>query len=279
MTIAVPGIATVDETTPTGNINTSTTPSEKLIKSDKILEGLQARITTPDEIRHLKCLIYCRPGIGKTWFGASAPNPCFYDVDGTTISLSSHPVYSKIPIIPYVNEYQGEMVLQKIAEEKLWPDKESFVFDSGTVFQTKSLKAQLRIQLGIRDDKELNSMLSRYLSGDMNWPANTQYMEDIVARLDRIKNKHVIVTAHVKLEKDSSTGVERLLTRPDITAKAYQSFARWANVIGYMDVIGEKRTLRILPSPNIDAKSHIGGPAVINDPTFQSLLDIKEKKQ
>lgn len=269
MSIAVPGIAIPA---------TVTSPIEKVEKADKILTDLSARITTPDEIRFLKCLIYCRPGLGKTWFGASAPTPCFMDIDGTTVSLQKHPEYSKIPILPYLNEYQVEMTLLKLAQEKLWPDRESFVFDSATVFQTKSLKTQIRTQLGIRDESQINSMLTRYLQGDTNWIANTQYVEDIVTRLSLIKNKHVIVTAHVKLEKDSSSGVDRWLTRPDITAKAYQSFARWANVIGFIDVIGEKRTLRILPSPTIDAKSHIGGPAVIENPSFQSLLDIKEKK-
>ena len=270
MTSAVPGL------TSTPPIQQ---PEARLVVADKVLEDLKKRITTPDEIRHLKVLIYCRPGIGKTWFGASAPNPCFYDIDGTTVSLEQNPLYAKIPVIPYVSPFQGEMVLAKIASEDLWPEKESFVFDSATMFQNKSLKSQLRTQLGIRDDtKEMQSMLTRYLSSEMNWVANTQYMEDVVARLDMIKNKNVIVTAHIKTEKDDSTGVTRQLIRPDITNKAYQSFARWANVIGFLEVVGEKRTLRILPTTTIDAKSHIGGPPLIENPTFQSLLDIKEKK-
>ena len=268
MVEAVPGLGS----------NTIQVPSTRLQIADTVLEGLVSRITTPDELKFLKVLIYCRPGIGKTWFGASAPNPCIYDVDITTVSLQQHPTYRHIPVIPYVSEYQAEMLLTKVAEEKLWPDKESFVFDSGTVFQTKSLKSQLRTQLGIRDDsREMGSMLNRYLSADMNWPANTQYMEDIVAKISMIQNKHVIITAHLKSEKDNSTGVDRWLLRPDITNKAYQSFARWANVIGYLNVMGEKRTLQIQPSTTVDAKTHIGGPAIIENPTFQSLLDIKEK--
>lgn len=272
MSEAVPGLFTPS---PTTVVNSPTT----LQRADKVLDDIMARITTPEEIKHLKVIIYCRPGLGKTTFGASAPSPCFYDVDGTTVSLQKNPEYSKIPILPYVSEYQGEMIIEKIAENKLWSDRESFVFDSATMFQNKSLKSQLRTQLGIRPGAEMQSMLTRYLSGDMNWVANTQYMEDIVARLDKIKGKHVIVTAHVKMEKDSSTGVDRWLTRPDITNKAYQSFARWANVIGFLEVIGDKRTLQIQPSVTIDAKSHIGGPAIINNPTFQSLLDIKDGKK
>lgn len=267
MTTAVPGLATAN-----------TTPATKVQVADKILSDLQARVTTPDEIKFLKVLVYCRPGLGKTWFGASAPKPCIYDVDDTTVSLEKNPEYAKIPTIHMLNEYQAEMVLLKVAEGKLWPDEESFVFDSATVFQTKSLKSQIRTQLGIRDNNQVNSMLQRYLAADLNWPANTQYMEDIVSRLSMIQNKHVIITAHVKTEKDQNSGIDRWLIRPDITAKAYQSFARWANVIGYLDKVGDKRTLRIQPSPTIDAKSHIGGPDVIENPTFQSLLDIKEKK-
>lgn len=266
MTLAVPGITT------------GTTPSAKVEKADSILDQLMSRITTPDEIPFLKTLIYCRTGVGKTWFSASAPSPCFYDVDGTTVSLQKHPEYSKIPVIPMLNEYQAEMVLLKVAEEKLWPERETFVFDSATVFQNKSLRSQIRTQLGIRDETATNSMLQRYLGTNIDWPANTQYMEDIVGRLSQIRNKHVIVTAHVKMDKDNSTGVDKLLMRPDITNKAYQSFARWANVIGYLDVVGDKRTLRIKPSNVIDAKSHIGGPDVIENPTFGNLLEIKEKK-
>lgn len=272
MSDAVPGITTVEP-------NSITVPSPtRLQKADSILDSIVSRITTPDEIKFLKVLIYCRPGLGKTWFGASAPDPCFYDVDDTTVSLQQNPLYAKIPIVPFISEYQTEMVLQKLAEEKLWPEKRSFVFDSATVFQTKSLKTQIRTQLGIRNEAQVESMISRYLSTDQNWPANTQYLEDIVTKISAIKNKHVIITAHVKREKDSSTGVDRWFTRPDITNKAYQSFARWANVIGHLEVIGEKRTLQIHPSVTIDAKSHIGGPAIIENPTFQSLLDIKEGK-
>ena len=268
-TIAVPGLETPKPT--------MALPENRLEKADAILQSLESRITTPEELRYLKVLVYCRPGLGKTTFGASAPNPCFYDVDETTISLQKNPAYSKIPIIPYVSPYQGEMLIEKVASGALWPDKESFVFDSATIFQNKSLKVQLRTQLGIRENSvEMESMITRYLAGDMNWVANTQYMEDVVARLSKIKDKHVIVTAHIKTEKDSSTGVDRWLTRPDITNKAYQAFARWANVIGFLEVAGEKRTLRIQPTPTIDAKSHIGGPAIIENPTFQSLLNIKE---
>jgi AAA domain len=267
MTTAVPGL----------NLTPPPDPTTRLAKADSVLESLRARITTAQEIEFLKIVVYCRPGIGKTWFAASAPNPCGYDVDGTIVSLEKHPEYRKIPWIPYKSPYQGEMVLAKVASGDLWPEKESFIFDSATVFQNKSLKEQLRTSLGLKEgSNEMESMLTRYLTGDTNWIANTNYMEDVVARLDKIKNKHVIVTAHIKTEKDDSTGVTRQLIRPDITMKAYQSFARWANIIGFMDVVGEKRTMRILPSPSIDAKSHIGGPAVIENPTFQSLLNIKE---
>jgi hypothetical protein len=272
MTSAVPGVVS---TPPQGIVST---PETRLVKADKILESLRERVTTPGEIEFLKVLVYCRTGLGKTWFGASAPKPCFYDVDGTTVSLQQNPAYSDIPVIPYVSEYQGEMLIEKIAANQWWEDRQTFVFDSATMFQNKSLKSQIRTQLGIRSGNETESMLTRYLSGDMDWVANTQYMEDVVARLDKIKGKHVIVTCHVKSEKDTSSGIDRWLLRPDITNKAYQSFSRWANVIGYIDVIGEKRTMRILPSPTIDAKSHIGGPPLIENPTFQSLLDIKEKK-
>jgi len=274
MTSPIPGVSPQQELQPVNSI----APITKLEKADSILEGIVARITTAEELKFLKVLIYCRPGIGKTWFGASAPSPFIYDIDDTTVSLQKHSVYSKIPIIPYISEYQAEMVLTRTAENKLFPDKKSFVFDSSTIFQNKSLKSQLRTQLGIRDDSQLESMLTRYLSADQNWIANTQYMEDIVAKLSKIKNKHVIVTAHIKKEKDNSTGVDRFFTRPDITNKAYQAFARWANIIGFLEVIGDKRTLQIQPSVTIDAKSHIGGPAVIENPSFQSLLDIMERK-
>lgn len=270
MTSAVPGLATP---TATGN------QAQKLATSDKILDSLMARITTPDEIKHLKVLVYCRPGVGKTWFGASAPTSCIYDIDETTVSLQKNPNYAKLPIIPFVSEYQAEMLLSKIAEGALWGDRETFVFDSATVFQTKSFKTQIRTQLGIRDESQVGNMLTRYLNSDMNWPANTQYLEDICTKIGEIKDKHVIITAHVKTEKDTTSGIDRMLIRPDITNKAYQSFARWANVIGYMDVNGDKRTLRIKPSATIDAKSHIGGPDVIDNPTFQSLLDILNKEK
>src|SRR6266487_151126 len=252
-------------------------------KSDTILEQIMDRITVASEVPFLKVLIYCRTGLGKTWFTASAPRPFIYDVDGTCVSLDHSP-YKQTPFLPYVSEFQCERLLDKLIEDKIknpYTDEpiETFGFDSMTTFVNRSLKTQIRAQLGIKDDsKDTSSMLLRYLSGDQDWIANSQYIEDIINKLSKIQ-KHVIVSCHHKSKKDASTGLDTWLSYPDLSPKIYQRLSHWANVIGHMDKDpGGTRILQIQPTKTIDAKSHIGGPEKIMNPTFQSLLNIKDGK-
>lgn len=281
MTSALPGITPVP-------VNQTTTP-DKLLKANSVLDQIMDRMTTANEVKYLKTLIYCRPGIGKTSFCATpydiGLNPVIYDIDGTTVTLAKHSKWATtIPVLNYKSEFQLEKIMeelikgnlqQRILEERNY-DMKVFCIDSLTQFQTNSLKTQLRAQLGVTSDTE--TLLTRYLTTDMNWPANTQYMEDVITRIAKI-DMHVIVTCHVKMEKDTSSGLEAYRTRPDLTTKVYQALNRWANVIGYLEKDGEdRRTLRISPTKLIDAKSHIGGPPVLTNPTFQSLLNLKDGK-
>jgi hypothetical protein len=257
---------------------------QQIKQADDILDMLMSRISTPADIEFLKVCVYCRTGIGKTTFCASGPNPLIYDIDDTTVSLNNIAKYRNTPRLPYRSPYQFEMLLDKFIEGK-FPQYKTFSVDSLTIFQNKSLKDQLRTQLGIiKDDKDAalkatlqgKSMLDSYLNLKVDYNANTQYMEDIFARLDAIPG-HVILTCHLKNEKDEHTGA--ISVRPDLSPKVYQSLCRWSNIIGHLEVNGNTRTLQIRPDRNVDAKSHIGGPKFIENPTFDSLLKIAEENK
>lgn len=273
MTEAVPGLLV------------PTSLREKVEKADTVLDGIMGRVTTPNEIKYLKTLIYARPGMGKTTFCGRAPNPFIYDIDETAVTLQQDPSTAEVPTLTYKSEYQLEQTIQRMIdgslEERVLKEKgkaiDTYSFDSFTVFQVKSLKTQIRAQLGGINDKEVTSYLTKYLSSDFNWNANTQYLEDIITQISKVE-KDVIITCHLKREKDQTSSVDQWLLRPDLTNKVYTALSRWANIIGYMeyDPGGDKRTLRIKPTRLIDAKTHIGGPDVISNPTYQKLLEIKK---
>jgi hypothetical protein len=88
---------------------------------------------------------------------------------------------------------------------------------------------------------------------------------------------HVIVTCHVKEEKDDSTG--RLLVRPNLTPKLAGTLAGIFDVVGYMQLDNDTAKLQVHPTNTVTAKTRIGGlPPIIENPTFSDLLTAFNKE-
>lgn len=237
-------------------------------ETDEILSKLMARIApVASAPKRRKVLVYGEPGTGKTVFAATAPNPLIVDIERGTTSLTNHPELSSTAVMEFRSVGQLELLIAKLAEGAL-PEYETVVIDSFSELQKRDLDDILAT--AAKQDASRN----KFLPTGPDYNINTEHMRRIASSL-RDLDRNVIVTCHVKEEKDDSTG--RLLVRPNLTPKLAGTMAGIFDVVGYMSVNGSgesaTRTLQVHPTNRVTAKTRIGGlPAVIENPTFNTLF-------
>lgn len=237
-------------------------------EADEVLSKLMARISpVASAPKRRKVLVYGEPGTGKTVFAASAPSPLIVDVERGTMSLLNHDEYRDTAVLEFRSVAQLELLIGKLAEGAL-PEYETIVIDSFSELQKRDLDDILAA--AAKQDASRN----KFLPTGPDYNINTEHMRRIASSL-RDLDRNVIVTCHVKEEKDDSTG--RLLVRPNLTPKLAGTMAGIFDVVGYMTINGSgenaKRTLQVHPTNKVTAKTRIGGlPPVIEEPTFTTLF-------
>lgn len=242
--------------------------TEAANEADEVLSKLMARISPVGESnKYRKVLIYGDPGTGKTVFTASAPSPLIVDVERGTSSITNHPELSNAAVLEFRSVAQLELLIAKLGEGAL-PEYQTIVIDSFSELQKRDLDDILGA--AAKSDASRN----KYLPTGPDYNVNTEHMRRVAASL-RDLNRHVIVTCHVKEEKDDSTG--RLLVRPNLTPKLAGTLAGMFDVVGYMSITGQGesavRTLQVHPTVKVTAKTRVGGLLpVIENPTFTSLF-------
>ena len=287
-TVAEPEAPTVEpvaaEPTPdeTPGVVTETVTSEefaeKIAESDAILDAIMSRIgdiTAQDE--YLKILIYGDPGVGKTVFTATAPDWLMVNIEKGGKVLKNHRelIGENCQGLEYKSIYQLEQLLKYLkADAEPLRKFKTVVIDSFSELQKRDLDEIVAIEAA--KDASRNKFLP--IGPDYN--INTEHMRVIASNL-RDLDRHVIVTCHVKEEKDGDTGA--ILRRPNLTPKLAGTLAGIFDLVGYYArSVGpdgaEVRTLQVQPTARVVAKTRIGGlPAVLENPTFQVLLDAYNK--
>lgn len=240
-------------------------------EADEVLDLLLSKITTADAaVPFLKVFIYGPPGVRKTTFLASAPETLIVDVEKGTTSLRNFPETRGTAVLPFKSVAGVEALIDKMAEGNNALDKyETLCVDSFSEMQKRDLDDI--VAAAAKNDASRNPHLP--IGPDYN--INTEHMRKIADRL-RALDKHIIITAHVKEEKDDATG--RVLVRPNLTPKLASTLNGIFDVVGYMnlDFKGDQPvwSLQVHPTTTVTAKTRIGGlPPVIVDPSFQILLD------
>lgn len=241
---------------------------EASAEADDILTKLMARISPVGEAnKYRKVLIYGNPGTGKTVFAGSAPSPLIVDVERGASSLNNHPELSNAAVMEFRSVAQLELLISKLAEGAL-PQYETIIIDSFSELQKRDLDDILG------HAAKMDASRNKYLPTGPDYNVNTEHMRQVASSL-RALNRHVIVTCHVKEEKDDSTG--RLLVRPNLTPKLAGTMAGMFDIVGYMNITGSGesaiRTLQVHPTDKVTAKTRVGGlPPVIENPTFTTLF-------
>lgn len=244
----------------------------KVAEADSILDKLLGAISDVDEaIPYRKMLLYANFGTGKTVFCATAPRPLIVAVEPTgTLSLLNHPdLKDKCKVMQFKSVVQLELLLDKMIEKP-----EAFDFCDTLVIDSFSELQKWDLDDIVAKAAKTDASRNKFLPIGPDYNINTEHMRQLAGKLERV-NKHVIITCHVKEEKDESTG--RILVRPNLTPKLAGTLGGKFDIVGYMSMQGSGenavRTLQCHPTPTVMAKTRIGSlPAIVENPTFESVF-------
>jgi len=241
-------------------------------ETDEMLAALLGRIGDISQVtKYTKALIFGQPGAGKTVFSATTPNTLIVDIERGALSINNHPEIKKnAQFLEFRSVFQLEQLITYLQQGNPAFDKyDTIVIDSYTALQARDLDEI------VSTEAAKDASRNKFLPVGTDYNINTKHMQKIAADLRDI-DKNIIVTCHVKEVKDEMTGI--ILKRPDLTPKLASSMNGIFDIVGYLSADEDRRTLQCHPTRELAAKTRLGGlPPVIENPSFQMILDAKKK--
>jgi hypothetical protein len=212
-----------------------------------------SKIRKPHElnvITTLKSLIYGQPGLGKTTFALSAPNPVLLDFDGGVHRVN--PAHQKDAL--QISSWQD--CLDELKAGSFAPYQTIIIDTAGKMLD------YLGAYLISRNPKLGKSNGALTLQG---YGERKGEFSNFIKTLSTM-GKHIIFIAHEKEEKDGDSTYKR----PEIGGSSGNDLYKELDLIGYMEAIGKKRTISFLPQEKYYAKNACGLNETIE------LPDLKE---
>lgn len=198
----------------------------------------------------IKMLIYGQPGIGKTSLALSAPRPVLLDFDG-----GIHRVNGAFQC-PTLQVLSWDEVLMALKEDL--SDFETIVVDtagkmldymSAYIIKNESKYGKRDGSLSLQGYGVRKNMFIQFLKQ--------------VSML----NKNLVVVAHEKEEKDG----EVRIVRPEMGGSSAGDLIKELDLVGYMQAVGEDRTIFWTPQEKFYAKNTCNLPPAHKIP---SIIDI-----
>lgn len=242
----------------------------------------------------MRVLIYGPYGKGKTTFAGTFPKPLFIDMElGENVRLreAKHPYLYLPPGIVYSNLVgilRDWINKRDVFDPEGGPhaDRQTIVIDSWTKLN-QFLLMEIAAQEGRKVD-ETNATPRDYL-------LLSSRQNEIIILLKELAYRHgihVVITALPKVEGDE---VESL-KRDDNSSKAYSSVVGMPHLLGsfrrligadtqevyYIDTIeGATTVYRLWTSPHqgYHAKTRLGLPSTIDDPSYDKIVGLVGKKR
>ena len=200
-----------------------------------------SKIRKPHELnvqQIIKALIYGQPGIGKTTFALSAPNPILLDFDGGVHRVDT--LHQKDTL--QVETWQDVLIELNEGTFNMY---QTIVIDTaGKMLDAMSLYL-------IKQNPKLgksNGALTLQGYGERKAEFN-----NFIKRISAM-GKHIIFVAHEKEEKEG----DGKYVRPEIGGSSGNDLYKELDLIGYMEAIGKKKTISFLPQEKYYAKNACG---------------------
>ena len=201
----------------------------------------------------LKCLVYGQPGIGKSTFALSAPNPVLLDFDNGVHRVR----YEHQTDTLQVNNWSE--VQEVLNNNSLSPYKTIVIDTAGKMldYMTEYL---------IKGNPKLGKS-----NGALSLQGYGERKGEFLNFLKKISimGKHLIFVAHEKEEKDGDTTVKR----PEVGGSSGTDLFKELDFIGYMEANGKKRTISFTPTDKYYAKNSC------NLVDVMELVDVSEGNQ
>jgi len=200
-----------------------------------------SKIRKPHELNvvtTLKCLVYGQPGLGKTTFALSAPNPVLLDFDNG---------------VHRVNAEHQKDTLQIESWQDCLDELKAGTFNSYQTIIIDTAGKMLDYLSAWIIYK--NPKMGR-ANGALTLQGYGERKGEFTAFIKTLSTmgKHVIFIAHEKEEKDGDVNYKR----PEIGGSSGNDLYKELDLIGYMEAIGKKRTISFLPQEKYYAKNACG---------------------
>lgn len=209
-------------------------------------------IRKPSELQvkqTLTALIYGQPGLGKSTIACSAPAAVMFDFDGGVGRINgAHQV-------PTVQVASWEEALQALAEVKAAPEFQTIVIDT-----VGKMLSYMEDYIKRTDPKKRKADGSLSLQGyGVRKQMFINFIKDAA-----MMGKNVIFVAH---EIEQKRGDETII-RPEVGGSSANDLIKELDLVGYMEMYGNKRTISFSPCEKYYAKNACNMPGVVEVPTI-----------
>lgn len=213
----------------------------------------------------ISALIYGSPGSGKSTLACSAPNAVLLDYDGGVTRI--HGAH-RIPALQVTRWEETQLALEEIKKS---PYIETVVIDTiGKMlgYMEEYIRQHPTYSKG-GSAVELNRDGSLSMKG---FGRRKQMFLDFLKQV-MVMGKHIIFVGHDKEEKRGESGNE-IIIRPEVGGSSANDLMKELDLVGYVEMVGNVRTISFTPCERFYAKNTCNMPGRIAIPSI-----INEKGQ
>lgn len=209
----------------------------------------------------LVAMIYGQPGSGKTTLACSAPGAVLIDTDGGVMRINGAHM---VPTLQVENWEQIEAAMEEVRSN---PEIKSIIIDTIGKMLTYLEEYIIRTSTGKRIEVNRDGR-SLSLKG---FGKRKQIFSDFIKK-SVILGRNVIFVGHDKEEKRA--GGDETVIRPEVGGSSTNDLMKELDLVGYMEMNGNIRTISFTPTDRFYAKNTCDMPGVI--PIDELINDKKE---
>lgn len=220
---------------------------------------------------YIKMLLHSDPGVGKTYWAANAPDPCFEDFERSTETLRKVEKFKDIPVFRPKNFAKAkEFAMEAVKKYG------TVIFDTVSSMQVMYMNEYMEKIEKLEKSKKPDR--NRWMPYQGDYRHATNELTDFWLTLQRA-DCHIIFLAHTKLlTNDEGQTVGKV---PMLSPAVKDSLAQFVNVVAYMEKkttgMGDKRSTdryMYFNSTNIiQAKNRLGiQEEFVKNPKFEEIF-------